>query len=457
MFEYLTPVMGTPWSAPFEFPLYQLIVARISSLAAWPLDFTGRLTTLILCYLTCIPMTLCLRRYGMAAVIISIACFLTGPIGLFFSRTFLIESLATLLSFSALCAYVGYRRHRDLRYILLFVVLGSLAGLQKITTFAPVVMVCLSDALFTRRRLLLDRADGLKSLGLLSLIASSLLVPLIWAEYTDGVKKLGYISSFLTSTELEKWNFGTIGLRFQFKYWINVFFLRLTVLGGLSVALLLILIARLRHCSVVNGEMLMFLAAGLLGPLIFANLHFLHDYYQLGSLAFLSSAMAIALSDYGERTILASRVRFAMLVWVVIATNAALFEIHYFSKVLTLPARDVNAVQIATYLKDRLPADDVILIVGSDWNSTIPYYAQRFALMIPDSILAAEWPAARRQLLRNPKSAIGGREFGSIIYCDNPADSSAYSAGDIADLLALVDGETKTFDECTVKIRRLPS
>lgn len=40
--HYETPVLGPPWSIPFEFPLYQVLVALLAKLLSSPLDQTGR-------------------------------------------------------------------------------------------------------------------------------------------------------------------------------------------------------------------------------------------------------------------------------------------------------------------------------------------------------------------------------------------------------------------------------
>ncbi|MEJ2756765.1 MAG: hypothetical protein P8104_13335, partial [Gammaproteobacteria bacterium] len=39
---YETPTGGAPWSIPFEFPLYQLIVASVSHLFGVSIDWAGR-------------------------------------------------------------------------------------------------------------------------------------------------------------------------------------------------------------------------------------------------------------------------------------------------------------------------------------------------------------------------------------------------------------------------------
>src|ERR1051325_8788424 len=50
--RYETPVFGRPWSTPFEFPLYQWIVAAASEYFATPLNQTGRFIGLAFFYLS---------------------------------------------------------------------------------------------------------------------------------------------------------------------------------------------------------------------------------------------------------------------------------------------------------------------------------------------------------------------------------------------------------------------
>ena len=45
--RYETPVLGPPWSLPFEFPLYQGIVAGLAKIFSTPLDQTGRFVSIL--------------------------------------------------------------------------------------------------------------------------------------------------------------------------------------------------------------------------------------------------------------------------------------------------------------------------------------------------------------------------------------------------------------------------
>ncbi|MEQ1529894.1 MAG: hypothetical protein ABL925_11300, partial [Methylococcales bacterium] len=52
---YDTPVAGVPWSIPFEFPLYQFIVAGGARVFEISLDTSGRLTSYLFLLLCLVP------------------------------------------------------------------------------------------------------------------------------------------------------------------------------------------------------------------------------------------------------------------------------------------------------------------------------------------------------------------------------------------------------------------
>jgi hypothetical protein len=452
LLSYLTPVLGYPWTVPMEFPLYQALVAKAATLSGLPLDFTGRLASLVFFYATLIPIAAVLKRYGPATVAIACTLFVTSPILVFFSRTFLMESLATLLALLALCAYIAYLRHSRSAYLAAFVVFGTLGGLQKITTFAPVLAVCGLDYLIHNYRFLFRGSDRLRALGVLCALGATAVLAGIWVLYTDAVKESGLISSFMTSEGLRLWNFGSLSLRLHPEYWIKVFALRIGVLGGFSIAAVLLGLAFWRKAAVFNREATLFLSAGLIGPLVFANLHFVHDYYQLGSLAFFVCGLAIVVSAYCEGLLTASRARFALLVAVLAAVNLSIFGLKYAPKLYQTPHVAAVAYDVADYLKHRQSPEEVALIVGMDWDSTIPYYAERFALMIPDSILVPAWSEARARVVRDPAAYTGGRTIGAVVYCRFDA-SDAGSEAEMNALLERVDGDRVDISECAVKVR----
>ena len=104
---YETPVLGPPWSIPMEFPLYQAIVAKLSTATGMPLEQAGRLTG-ILAFFGCFPAVWLLlkTRLPHADDWLTIAALaLLSPMFLFYSRTVLIESTALCASLWFLAAF----------------------------------------------------------------------------------------------------------------------------------------------------------------------------------------------------------------------------------------------------------------------------------------------------------------------------------------------------------------
>ena len=453
LLSYVTPVLGYPWSVPLEFPLFQGLVAAVSSLCGLPLDFTGRLVSLTFFYATCIPIIMMLRRYGTTAVAVAVTLFLTSPILLFFCRTFLIETLATFLAVLALWAYISYLRHGRPLFLVAFAVAGSLAGLQKITTFAPVFVVCGLDFVVHRFTSLTRGPERLRAWGALAALASAAIIPAVWIAYTDHIKETGLISSFMTSEAQRAWNFGSLSLRLTGEYWIKVFGLRILGLGGFSIVALLVLMAALKRRVSLNREAWLFLGSGLAGPLIFANLHFLHDYYQVASLVFFACAIGVAIAPYTESTVARSSARFAAVISVLVAANLVVFGFRFWFPLMEPYAADATAYRIASYLRNNQAPQDVTLIVGMDYESTLPYYSERYALMIPSSFLSPEWPRARDEVLKNPEAYTGGRKIGPVVYCEVQGVDNGVTREQASRLLSAINGRVERIDACVVKVR----
>src|SRR5450759_1816213 len=63
---YETPVLGSPWAIPFEFPLYQWIVALTSSILPISLDNVGRIVSYIFQVCCLAPLYVLFRTYNLS-------------------------------------------------------------------------------------------------------------------------------------------------------------------------------------------------------------------------------------------------------------------------------------------------------------------------------------------------------------------------------------------------------
>src|SRR5271170_6400758 len=146
--RYETPVLGPPWSVPYEFPLYQLAVALLSKIFAAPIDQTGRFVAELFHYLCFFPMAAILAPFGLTRVqrVPALTLFAASPFYNFASHLLMIESMALFFSLMYLDQMSRLVRapdsdKRKAWYIAGATLFGVLAGLVKVTTLAPFFML----------------------------------------------------------------------------------------------------------------------------------------------------------------------------------------------------------------------------------------------------------------------------------------------------------------------------
>src|SRR5208282_1028505 len=133
---YETPVVGFPWSIPFEFPLYQIIVA-IVSLSGVPLEAAGRIVSFIF-FIGCLwPLLILFRalRYDAYAFFCVGILFILSPIYLYWGRTFMIETCAVFFSLCWLAYICKYLSEPRPLFLAVATVAGVFGILSKSTTF----------------------------------------------------------------------------------------------------------------------------------------------------------------------------------------------------------------------------------------------------------------------------------------------------------------------------------
>ena len=84
--DYETPVLGAPWSIPFEFPFFQFLVAASSKMAGLPLSLTGRLVNIFFGVLCVWPVFEIFHCFGFRKVAMNYD-FIFYPLYLYWNRT----------------------------------------------------------------------------------------------------------------------------------------------------------------------------------------------------------------------------------------------------------------------------------------------------------------------------------------------------------------------------------
>ena len=118
---YPTPVLGKPWSIPMEFPLYQWSVVWLSNNLNLSLVTAGRTVALICFYLMLPGLYILLGRLELPpqARWLSLIMVVVCPLYIFYSRAFMIESMALMMSVWFLASFVAVMRTRHFGWLIL--------------------------------------------------------------------------------------------------------------------------------------------------------------------------------------------------------------------------------------------------------------------------------------------------------------------------------------------------
>jgi hypothetical protein len=413
---YETPVLGPPWAVPFEFPLYQWLVAASVARLHTPLDQTGRFFSLAFFLLTLIPANHLLgqMKFSRENRLVILSFLLISPFYLYWSRAFLIESTALFFGMAYLALSVSFLKAPRLASGCGAVATGILASLVKVTTFAPFFI---GVALFGCYLLWLkSREDHSWSLagrliGRLVLLAIPPLLFLVgWTHFADTAKEPHQIGRFMTSRALTTWTFGTLAGRWSVAQWSMILaHLRLVVGRFACVALCLPGLWFGGRRLQIGGALLLALSA----PMLFQSLYFHHEYYAYANGVFVLAAMGMGLAVLLQRGSWYRGVAYAGLLAFLVVGVGRYYQYFYPKQKNRFTERWLSS--LVQVIQEETRPEDVLVVVGHDWSSEIPYYSQRRALMIP------RWRQA--EFLQNPQAflkELEGYRIGALVVFDPP-------------------------------------
>lgn len=413
---YETPVVGAPWSIPFEFPIYQWIVALVAATGV-PLDGAGRLVAFAFYVATLWPLRLVFRATGLgrSAFLATAVLFMNAPLYLFWSRTFLVESCALFFACLALGLLATYLQCRRRGLALAAAAVGSVAILAKATTFPAFALVggllVLVD--LGRRSRENGRRSERSSLVVPGLV---LLLPFVigcaWVVHTDHIKSANELGRQLTSSGLGPWNFGPLEQRLSARLWDVTLLKRvLPELFGPAV-----LVAAAVGGAALSRPRFALAAAlaglGFLAPLlVFTNLHIAHSYYSYANGVFALAVVGIGVAAIaGERV--SGHVAAGVLLLAVLASQAVFFRKGLEPRIRRDTASSPQ-LQTARAVKAHTPPGSAVLVLGDDWNSVVAYYSERRALAVP----VGTPPAVVARIVADPRAFLGGLPLGAIVVC----------------------------------------
>lgn len=416
---YETPIAGYPWLLPFEFPLYQAVVAAVSQTTGWPLGLVGRLVSYMF-LLSCIPVaSAIIRRLNLPSPVFAIfvALTFTSPVYVYWGRAFLIETCSLFLALMAIKFALDYilGGHASGR-LLAFSVFMTLCMLQKVTTGLPVLLVIWVLLAVDEARQSSQSRRG-RVVALCLAITLPLAAVYAWTSFADALKLASPLGPALTSSALSTWNWGTLSQRVSAIFWRDVVMYRVLFLnlGGIVGAGLVI--AALSAKAEVRIKIIIAaaVALGLLPLLLFTNLHIVHDYYQSSNVMFLIFAVATALGAVIMPRV-GSRAGLGFLLALVVANGLGLVQSGYLAAMHRTFDASHRDVAVSEVLARELPDDKQFVSFGNAYSATFAYLSGRKSFAVPD------WFNEFSKVIARPADYVQPGHLGAVVACSKHPD-----------------------------------
>lgn len=387
---YEAPIVGKPWvSILLEVPIYQWSVVGLSRITGWTHVVSARSISLTCFYLALPAFWLLLRRMGLPAErrLLPLTLVLLCPVYIFYSRSFLMESMELMCCAWFLVGYIAMMDRRRWTWFLLATVAGTGAALIKSATYAVWLMPAAAYAAWMLGRDLRSPARWRDSPQTVFWGLAGVAVPLGalrgWILLTDPIKA-NHASAWIFTSEnlsLGNWGLNDFAARFSASVWGTLMdrWREALMPPWLLITTLLIgLLALPAQRTRIAGLAAIFFLAQVLFPYAYAY----QEYYFYACAAFLLGAFGLALHG-----LLDSRLP-RWLCWLLVAVLPAAqlyrYQDFYFPQQMV---QSDGGFSFTMALKEFTPRDSVIVVSGADWGPIVPLYAQRRALMIRNSLV----------------------------------------------------------------------
>ena len=463
---YETPVIGAPWSVPFELPLYQYLVAAGVRHLHTDLVSTGRFVNLAFFYATLAVVWSLLGSLGVASAHrpIFLTLLVTSPLYVFWSRCFMIESTALFLAAAYLDAVVRALRSRTWLPVVVAALTGILATLVKPTTWiAFAALAGLAIAVVAYRSWRQTASFGVQRMAILA--CACFLVPLLalsaWTRYADAVKSQSAIGSEMRSDApvVKHHLYGTLAQRLDPQTWETIVDRTVPDVTGRCAGLLLPVVA-LMATRRRWGWYAAALGAFVLPIAVFTNLHVVHNYY-----AYANGIFLLVASGWAIEGLLRARPTLHWLAHGLLIACAAIAVYGYhhpgvrhdfpaysgasFTGYGAEQARDEQAAaRLGTLVRQATRRNAVVVGIGLDWSSELPFYAKRRALMIPN------WAPRDLQtpMIDGSLAHLRPDEVDALVECPGSSKDDGF-ARQLAARLGL-DAEPRPVEWCSMFTRR---
>ncbi|MDQ5978317.1 MAG: hypothetical protein QG602_1291 [Verrucomicrobiota bacterium] len=382
---YEAPIVGKPWvSVLLEVPIYQWSVVGLSRLTDLPHHVAARTISVACFYLTLPAAFLLLGRMGLVSRerrLFVVGMILPCPLYIFYSRAFLIDSMALMGSAWWLYAFVRMMERRRWTWFVFATLTGTLAALVKSAVYAVWLLPGAAYGAWLLWGELRTRRWGPAAETVFWGLAG-VIVPLgtlrWWITLTDPLKEAHASAWIFTSKNLVQgnWGFSDLAAGLAPKTW-GILSDRWAE-GIMAPWLLLVLLAAgLIGLPRVRWPVLGLAGVFFVSQFLFPWAYAYQDYYFYSCALFLCAAFGWLFLG-----VLDSRLP-RWLCWPLLVVPVAACLQTYIRGYYPQQVAPTNGgFSYTMAIRDHLPADSVIVVAGADWSAIIPYYSQRKALMI---------------------------------------------------------------------------
>lgn len=413
----LTPFngLGPPWNVPMEFPTYQLTTAIVAHLTDGDIISAGRITSLLGALLVIPSLWLLLGRLDLTPNerLFTVALLFCSPLWMHFSRSVLIESWAVALALAWLACLVEALHRAPLERTWLFTatVLGLLAALTKVTSFAVVLPVgAIITLLMARTRSVETRYRAAFATG------PALVAAVAWTRYADAIKYAHPYADFLTSENLSAWNWGTLAQRLDPSWWQR-WSSHLELLFPLALGFLL-LFGLWRGPPLIRLGIGLALLAAATGPVAFANLYYVHNYYFMAVAPMWAVAVGLGVAAVWRA---AGTTRGLQIVIVALLLGLGWSQAQaYLSGLGHGQVRNRPLPQFGRLLQEITAPTDHIVIIGHEWDPTLTFATDRPLTFVRETHETDEdaWQLSRQ--------AIPDDDYRVLVAMDSVAGDTAF-------------------------------
>ena len=475
-FNYETPVLGYPWTIPFEAPIYQLSVAGLSAILAFDLDVAGRIVSAV--YFTgALILSFYVLRYFFSSrstiPYLFVVLMMSSPLYIFWSRSFMIETAAIFWGMLFLYSVLNFSEKPQFLVWILASISCALCALTKMTTWPAFVVIAGCFWLFKKREYIhmLYKKMWKKSLKMIrdtSLLCFSvlgtLLLVVIWIDHADALKSRSVLGKWYVSENMGGWNYGAWELKYAAKFWLDTVFGRIlpATLGILWFVPLMMIVMRFgaSRCLIIAALCILFF---LFPMLIFTNLHVVHDYYQSANSLFLIAAAAISIGGIIDDSCRSYVVTWRAPMVICLALLVIVFQYiefyRYYHKSALSSSHDSVEIKLSEDVKNLIGAEKAMVVFGVSWSSVFHYYSKRKGIAV--SYAATEHIL---EFHRNSERYFGNLSLGAIVDCreilGRNKGSQAWNKNSDTLIAMAVSGEMdgrmwlrRDYDKCSLYFR----